>query len=263
MRTSIPLVVLALTACRAVDPAPADLDGQLHWFWDNGFSADDDGVHETVAALRLAVEADVAEDPLRGSVSDLSDEQIVPFVDGPQVASESTGFYLVNAFDCSMEQLEPVLIARDQDAQYLDFYDRYERTYTTDDDAYLARAAPELLWDIDLTASILGATYTEQLSGGVRYVRESGEEPAVMVQRTWLVEPAVFEEGSNKAFVQDYQIEVYAEVSPGRMLHAYGLWRETELGTGLTDESDLVINTTLNNLEDWDERTSELCRGDE
>lgn len=267
MRTGTTFVVLAslvaASACRKVEPAPEDLDGQFHWFWDHGFSAESEDIDEGIALMRDAVEADAAEEILRGSVSDLLDDQVEGYAPEGQLAEEAAGFYLVNTFDCTLEQLEPVLYELDQASQYLDIYERYDRVYTSDFQPYLDREVDVLTWDIDLDASILGANYREVLSGGIRYIPATDTTPGAIVQRTWLTAPAEFREGSNKTFEQDYQLEVYIEVEPGRMLHAYAIWRDIFLGAGLTADDGIVVNTTLNNLEDWDDRTEELCAGEE
>ena len=261
MRATLTLfVVSAAAGCRGVDPAPEDLDGQFHWFWDNAVSADDAPVHDAISAMRAAVELAGTDDVLRGSVTDLQPEQVEGYIAPGQSVDEAAGFFLVTHFPCTIAGLEPVLIERDQASQYLDIYDRYERVYTSDADAYLARSVPDLWWDIDLTATLLGATYDEVMSGGVRYLPADGDRPPAIVQRTWLLEPADFEDSSSKTFEQDYQLEVYVEVEPGTVMHAYATWREINLGLGFTQDDDVVINTTLNNLEDWDERTSELCQ---
>ena len=263
MRTSVAFGVLSLwvlPACRAVDPAPTDLDGQFHWFWNHGFVVDDADVHDAIDALRETTESAALEAVMRGAVSDLTAEEAEGFLPEGQLVEESAGFFLVNTFPCELEDLEPVLYELDQASQYLDIYVNYERTFTSDFDAYSARDVGILDWDIDLTASILGATYRELMAGSLRWVESDGERPSAIIQRTWLTEPAVFETGS-KRFEQDYQLEVYVQIAPGTVLHAYAIWREIFLGAGFSSDDDVVVNTTLNNLEDWDDRTSELCLG--
>lgn len=255
----IAAVVLALLAgCRAVEPAPDDLDGQLHWLWDHWEDAPDEDVHEALADLAADAAAALEEGPIRGTVSDLVAAQTEGF--SAQDPAEARGFFLVNTFSCELATLEPLLYRLDQDALYPGVYDRYERVYVSDLDAYLAREAPTLGWEIELDATILGSTYTEWLGGELRHLAATEEAPGVLLQRTWMPVPAVFESGS-RTFEQDYQLEAYVQRAPGEILHVYAIWREISLGLGLTQDDDAVVNVTLNNLEDWDEQTERLCGG--
>jgi hypothetical protein len=260
MRTSIASTLVLTAACRKVEPAPEDLDGLLGWTWANYDVAEDADVRAAALSLIDVAAITADSDALRGSATDLTPEVVAGFGPPGTDIAAARGFYLVKAFPCALPDLDPVLYHVDQPTLYPDAgYDAYDRQYTTDLNAYVERAAPTIGWDIALTATILGATYSEDLHGGLRWVPADGDEPAVILQRTWMPTEAVFEDGSSKTFTQDYQIELYVEQSPGEVIHLYGIWREMELGVGLTMDSDLAVNTTLNNLEDWDDRTSELC----
>ena len=63
---------------------------------------------------------------------------------------------------------------------------------------------------------------------------------------------------SDWTFEQDYQIELFWERAPGELVHAYGIWREMNVG-GLSAEDEGFVNVTLNNMVDWDEQTVALC----
>ena len=65
---------------------------------------------------------------------------------------------------------------------------------------------------------------------------------------------------STSSLTQNYEIEVFWEQSPGRVFHAYGMWREVTVGGfNLTIEDDGFFNLMLTNLIDWDTKTSALC----
>lgn len=249
-------VLLALTGCHRLDPAPADVDGLTHLFW-AGWSAEEDArLAEAVANADVAIAA-AAEDPIDGTLTDLTAEEaaLVP-VEGDPDPALAAGFFVGTHFACGLDRLQELVIALDQDVLYEGAYDAYDRTYTADDAAFVAGDAATLTWDITLESSLLGASFTEDLSGGVRRV-PTDLGPA-LVQRTWLLRPAEFE-GSGKSFDQDYQIEAYWETSPGTIAHLYGLWREFDYGGGFTQDNGAAIGIVVGNLKKWDEGTAELC----
>lgn len=249
-------ILAGLTGCRGVDPAPDDLDGILHWFWDNGDAASDDDFGESIATLHEVAGASL-EEASDGQVSRLSAEQVT-IVDGsPGVdPANAAGIFLLNPYACEADQLERILIHLAQDELYEGVYDTYDRRYTSDDGAFRGGDAESLTWDVDIAASILGSGYTEAIRGSIRRVETS--TGTAFLTRTWLTEPAEFE-GGNKSWPQDWQLEVYYEPEPGRIVHLYGMWREMDLGSGLSMEGEGVQRVTLNNLEDWDDETEVLC----
>jgi hypothetical protein len=250
---------LALScACRPVDPAPADIDGLFRWYWNEHVDASDADVHEALDNAVAVTGLPSIEDALRGSISRLGveDLEVIGGLEGVDPAA-ANGFYLVTTFDCTAAGLERIYAHLEQDELYVGVYDSYTRTYTSDAEAYFARETPFLDWDVELSSELLGTPYTEYLRGGLRWVPGAEGRGDTVIARTWMWQPSVFE-GSNKVFDQDYQIEVFYEVEPGRLLHLYGLWRHVDMG-GLTSDDDAVVNIVINNLIDWDEGTAELC----
>jgi len=257
--TALTIALLTMTGCKKVEPAPEDLDSLMQWFWEN-YEADDPAVLvEAVDNLHLEIGGDTFEDLEDGSLTSLSAEAAdgLPISPAPDVA-EARGFYLLNTFPCTLKTLESILYDLDQGSMYDDAYVTYRRSYLTDLDAYLDRQEDSLGWEVELTGDLLGADFTEWLQGGLRYLPDTGQGPALMA-RTFMTKPSAFEEGSNKVFDQDYQIEVFYERSPGEIMHAYGLWRTMDMGGGITMEDDAAVRIILNNLADWDDRTAELC----
>ena len=249
---------LALVGCRNVDPAPADVDGLLHFFWAGWSALDDDSLIEGVVNADFALGA--LDEPTDGRLTDLTpDEAAVVEVEGTPDPALAAGFFFAAKFACSIDPLEAIVIALEQDELYEGAYDTYTRAYTSDVDAYLGRTAPTLGWDVALTSSVLGGAFDETLRGEVRRVSviDAAFGP-VLVQRTWMPSPAVFE-GGNRSFTQDYQIEIYWERTPGEIVHLYGLWRAFDYGSGFTQENDAAIGIVINNLKKWDEGTAELC----
>ena len=111
---------------------------------------------------------------------------------------------------------------------------------------------------VSYSATILGTSYTADLLSGVRRIPELSPFGPALVTAAWLTGPADFDSDS-KSMDQDYQVEIYYERSPGEILHAYGVWREADFGSGFTSNDEGVQRLLLNSLADWDDTTVELC----
>ncbi len=263
MRTFIGGVVIGagLVGCKKVEPAPADLDGLLHWFWQLQADGTDEQLADGIRSLDEVIGADLTE-LVDGSLTDLSADEIALVGRTDATASAAAGVYMVNAFDCGREQLERILTYSEQDELYDGIYDSYTRSFDGDRDAFLDGTSQTLAWDVTYGATILGTSYIAELRSGVRRVPELDEEQspfgAALVTAAWLTGPATFESDS-KAMNQDYQVEIYYARSPGEILHAYGLWRQADFGSGFTSNDEGVQRLLLNSLADWDDTTVELC----
>ncbi len=261
------LVLAALTGCgacgTALDPAPAETDGNFRWIWLHYSDATDPEMADAVGKFRLAIGADQISDPVRGALHRLTPEELAPVQMSGADPSKARGFYIATSFPCTLQKAEEITYALNQDQLYSGTYDAYSRQYTSDFDAYLARKASTLTWDTSIKASILGSSYTEQLHGGMRRLGETSVASSVgpaLIVRTWLPSPAQFDPGSSSSFEQDYQLEIYFERSPGQLVHGYALWRQMKIGSlGLTTDNDTTVNTILDNLVKWDQKTAELC----
>jgi hypothetical protein len=257
---TIRMLVLALAACRNIEPAPTDVDGIAHWSWDNQAEADDAAVVDAVENLHVVVDGDAMTDPIDGTLTDLDgDEVAVIGLDDGRDPAAAAGMFYSGTIACPLDDLETVLIALNQD----DFfeYDRYERVYTSDDAAYLARTSPTLTWTVELDASLLGNKYTENLVGGMRRV-DVADAPhgPILLAHTFLPSPAVFSDG-NGSLDQDYQVELYWERAPGEVVHFYALWRQYDWGSGFDQDNEAAIRINLNGLADWDHDTEAICSG--
>jgi hypothetical protein len=272
-------LVLALGACKPIQEAPENLDDALHALWDLYPEGADEDIAIVTDALPLLVDLEALEDKATdGTQSRLVDEDLdrvdlfAPDDDEgtwarPDAAS-ARPLFLLNVFQCTRAQLEPLLYALDQQSQY-GSYDDYSRTYTSDIDAFVG-GAPTITWTADASASnIATGSYSQVLHGGLRRVpmrafdaddAQAGlfDDSHFLLARTWIPFPADTER-DNVSFDQDYQLEAYLPLTEGRMLHLYGVWRQMDLG-GLGDmENDSVARITLNGLLDWDKTTEALC----
>jgi len=250
------LPVVLLVACKPVRPAPEDLDGLQHWFFDNYDVADDAQMSEAIDLLHAAADGDTIEAASDGSATDLVVEQIAWSGRDDVDPEAAAGSFLLNPFACDVDTLAAILAYIDQNELY-EIYDSYDRDYTSDFDAWESGESATVTWEVDIGATLLGAEYTEHIEGGLRRVPTSFGD--AIVSRTWMTEDAQFGEGSAKEWPQDWQIEVYYPADDDKIVHLYGMWREMRLGSGLSTDDEGVLRIILNNLVDWDEKTAELC----
>lgn len=267
MWTRLAMLVLLSGCGPATVAAPDDLDGNLRWFWASSKDAKDADVVEAALKLQGAGKADTltADKPGRGFITRLSaDELAVVGLKDVVDPSKARGFFITNVFPCTLDKLEGIVAALDQKSQYPEAYDAYERTYSSDFDAYSRRAASTVTWDVTLTAKLVTAPYTSNLKGGLRRVTPPAGKTSfgpLLIARTWLPAPATFKNPDpSTSFEQDYQIEIFWERAPGEIFHAYGMWRDLRLGLGFTTEDNGIANTIMNGLIDWDKKTVELCK---
>lgn len=254
--------MLLLLACAPLDPAPADLDGLLHYLWDHY----DEGTDEQLAEVQRNVHAVLGEtltETIDGTVTDLDAEQVA-LVEMTDVDPEAAqGLFIARPVACTLEQLERVVSYLEQIELYPDAYETYSRSYTSDYDAYMARETPFLSWEIENTNTLLGAWYSSVAIGRLRYLPDLGSEltpfgPSLH-SRIVMTEPATFEEGSSKSLVQNYQLELFYERSAGELVHVYATWQEGDFGGGVSTEDEAVQRLVVNNMAAWDDDTEALC----
>jgi hypothetical protein len=199
--------------------------------------------------------------PLQVKIGDLTADDLALIGKTADPAAPQ-GMLLVDDLDCTLDQVERLVVAKNQTELYPDLYDAYTRTYVTNVQDLLMGKSPTVVWHTDYTASAVSRTYVAGLTGGAR--RVPGANPLggdVILSRTILDNPAKFIAGEDAAFDQDYQIELYYAVEPRKIRHFYALWRQFRIG-GLDAESDLYVNLVLGNLRDFDVRTGIICRND-
>lgn len=244
-----PLVLLlSLLACKAPpEEAVPDLDATVHWAWQSVETASPAEWSEMAAILDSHVGGS-----LRGTVSVLSHEEqaLVPLVE-PGDPDLALGLLSGGRIACDLAAVEKVVYALEQD-EIFSGYTAYERTYTSDLDAYEAREVDTLGWHTTYSATVL-ATYTADIDAVLRWTADG----PVLIERAWLPSPAVFESGSDR-FDQDYQLQVFWPVDDGTTGYLYGTWRELEYA-GLTLEESGVQNLILDRLEDWADELEAGC----
>lgn len=262
-RLLLSLLTLVTCAC-GVDPAPAKLVNLSPWLFAH-FDASDEELAQGVIALAGTVTQVDEDHPLKAAVGRLSAADIASLGLAQRDVSRARPMVLVTLLHCTMPQIRALVTDPDQNNLYADGtdkpYDSYVRTFDASRDEFLAAKTTRLDWTTVLSATQLGTTFTETLRGGVRTVPDLGKEQspfgAAMYARTFLTKPAVSSD-ADKSWDQDYQIEVFFERKPGRVVHLFAAWRHIDFGA-LTTDDDSMVSLMLDNFEKWDEKTSQRC----
>lgn len=227
------------------------------------YEKQEDAVRRALADLPgvlARTEATVSERPLKLRIGSIQPEQLEQIGFGAKDGTAAQGMLVVPELDCTLEQVQKLVVAKNQLELYPGLYDEYARNYTSSALDFVAGRASTVTWRTDYKASAIGNTYLANLTGGARRVRGVAPDGKdVLLSRTYLNEPAKFISGEDAAFDQDYQIELYWERTPGKTLHFYGLWRQFRIGQ-LSAKEDLYVALVLGNLIDFDVRTSKICR---
>ncbi len=268
MRLSFLLVGVGLIiGCKAgpVEVAPEGLDSNVKWFWVNGDSADDATMLDAAAKLGVAGKADSRTTPLKGPHREaLTPQDLAPVMLEQNDPSTTRGLLMVNTFNCTLEKLASILSDPEQTNLYPRVWDRHARTLTADRDAFLEGRLAKVAWDADIDITFpIDDRYTSKWKGSVRRLKAtpaSGLPSDVLVARTWLTAPATFASSSSSYLKQNYEMEVFWEQSPGRIFHAYGMWREVRVAAfNVTLNDSSFFNIVLDNLADWDAKTAAIC----
>lgn len=256
---ALPLVLLHC-GCRKVEPAPEELDALMHWMWSRYEDGLDDQLAEGGGNLWDAVDGEGWTEAWDGSLTPLTRDEAASVGVTDRDPADAPGVFLVNAYTCSLGELESILLHEAQDELYEGVYDRYERTYTSSREDFEARRTLTMGWQVSYDASLFGTSYTAGIDGGLRAVPEMevSAHGDLLMARTVMPEPAEFE-GDGRSQPQDYQLEIWQPRGDGSLLHVYGLWRQADFGAGITSEGEGSQRILLNNLRQWDDETEGHC----
>ncbi|MFO0601181.1 MAG: hypothetical protein U0228_38080 [Myxococcaceae bacterium] len=266
MRTSLLLAALLVSACAAPIPAAPDaIDSNLEWFWVHAVDGSDAELATGAAQLSVAGKADSRTSPLkaRGRVN-LTSDDLKPVGMGSVDPSTAHPIVMVDFFACTMDKLAAILSDPDQNAEYPGVWDKHDRTMHGDRDQFLAKSQPTISWDADMGATFpVGDPYTSKFKGSLRWVKPPKSEVPTdfLVARLWLTEPATFTQPDSKSWLKhDYEVEIFWEQAPNKIFHAYGMWRDVNIGGfGYTLDNNDFFTIVSNNLVDWDKKTEALC----
>ena len=261
------LVLLSVLGCKNVDPAPAGLDDLAHYFWDHFDDAETDALSAGIINLHAAIDGDSRADVTDGSISNLSLDQLAIVGMEHEDPSDAYGVFLANLVEgCSLEEIEYLTYAANQDELHPGTYVSYDRDYTTDIDSYLAGEEELLTWLTTYEVSGFASDYIASLDGWLRRVPEletvSTPYGPVLISRAVLTEPAYFSGSDERALFQDYQLEIYYERAPEEILHFYIIWRDMVPLANQDFSAESTQRLVLDGLATWDEDSESYCAGE-
>ena len=227
--------MLFIFGCQKIEPAPKDVDGLAHYLWQNFDGEVDDSLAEGIINLHQTIDADNLSEIQKGSISALTQEEINLVGKDNQDASLLNGVYFANIIPCSVEFAEQSIYATNQDELHPGDYVRYDRSYTSDFEAYTEREEFALNLGNQLPEETGLAIAMKfgwiRLCGMFRAfktlkIQKSIWGPAFL-SRGVLREVAYFDEDStDRGMFQDFQLEVYWPRAPKETVHFYFIWRE-------------------------------------
>jgi hypothetical protein len=260
------VIFWSMLACKAIEPAPTELDDLAHYFW-RDFDAEGELLAPGLVNLHSAIGGDDLEDKLDGSISDLSADQLELVGMGDLSPSRPAGIFIANVVNCSLEELEEHSYALNQGELHDGTYESYDRSYTSDFGAYTSGQVDSLEWESTYAVKGLGVEYAATIDGRMRYLpaidAESSPYGDAVFVRGVLAEPAYIE-GSDKerGLMQDYQMEVYYERAPRETVHFYVIWRDMIYTSSIDFDSESAQRLVIDGLYDWDEEAEEWCNGE-
>lgn len=252
-----------IIGCKAVEPAPTEINDLAHYFWDN-FEQTSDELAPAMLNLDAAIDAGSLEDAIDGTISDLSVDQLVAIGQDHNDPQLATGVFMANVVNCSLDALEEHSYALNQAELHAGTYDAYEREYTSDFDAYTERQVDALEWRSIYDVSGLGVAYTAIIDGRMRRLSAVDDETTpygdALLIRGVLAEPGYIEGSDNeRGLMQDYQLEVFYPVSANQTAHFYVIWRQMIYTSSIDFDSESAQRLVLDGLVDWDEEAEDWC----
>jgi hypothetical protein len=276
------MLLIALTACKHVEPAPADTEGAAKWLYANYDEGDAAGIADAVDKISDDLDAGSISDAIETTMTPLSadavatvdrvaveslDEDAQADVTDDQLDSgefvrlaDQQGMLIVTVIHCSLADVEELLAMPDQNTLH-GGYDAYERTWDADGDSYFAGETDRFTWSTDYTISTLGATYEANIHGGLRHVAAEDDDAFrfgdMVLGRAVLPEPATFTAGGDY-FRQDYQLDLIWERAQGETVHLFGVWRDMEL-SGIKSSNGAYISVVSDRSVESDGEIEDAC----
>ncbi len=247
------LMALVAAAC-ASDPAPEAITDVSHWLWRNYATATEERLADAVVALSGTVTQVTADKPLKALIAGLVPSDVALTGRTDVQASQVRGLLVVTEFGCKLSQIKKIHTAPNQDTLHPGAFKTYKRTYTQSRDAFVAGQLARLDWVSDITGDYGDGAMLE----GARMVPDLGKVQtpfgAALVGRSWLKAAAT---GSD--WKQDYEVDLYFERSPGRVVHMVAAWRQATFA-GFDMDTAFLQNIMLGSLVNWDKEIEKACQ---
>ena len=244
--------VLGLAGCTA-DPAPEAITDVSRWVWRNYAIATDARLADAVVALHGQVTAVTADEPLKVLVAELTQADVAQTGRSDVDPAKARGMLVVTEFGCKLAQVEKIHTAPNQHELHPGAFATYKRTYAQGRDAFLTGQVAKLDWTTDIT----GDYGNGRLIDSARHVADLGKVQtpfgAALVGRNWLQAAATGADWS-----QDYEVDIYYERTPGRVVHMIAAWRQASFA-GFSTDSSFLQNIMMDSFVNWDKEIEQHC----
>ena len=256
------MLFITFLACKSVDPAPEDIDGLSHYFWENYGNDDDPLISLGIQNAFLAIDPDNLTEALKGSISNLTREELALVGKEQENPDEMSGIFFANIINCPISVVEKGVYATNQDERHEGDYSEYNREYTSDLDSYESRETNRLSWSTNYTVETIGQRLSVHINGEIRYIEDTSEDSKgpIVLSRGVLAEDAYFEGSDDRGMFQDYQLEVYFPISETETVHYFTIWRDMVYTSTIDFSSETMQEIVLDGLIDWDLDAEAECQ---
>lgn len=260
----ITLITISMLACKKVEPAPTDIDGLSHFFWQHYDDTDMESLAEGIRNAHTAIDPENLSEALRGSISILSTEELALVGKEEEIPENMSGIFFANIINCPIETVEKGVYALNQDERHEGDYAEYERVYTSDLDSYENRSTPRLSWNTNYTVETIGQRLSVEINGEIVYIdnidAETTPHGSFFLSRGILGDDAYFEGSEDRGMFQDYQLEVYFQLSPTQTVHYFTIWRDMKYTSTIDFSSETMQGFVLDGMISWDEDAEAECQ---
>jgi hypothetical protein len=259
-------MVWLFVACKSVDPAPTDIDGLSHYFWQHYDDEEPESLADGIKNAFLAIDPSSLDEPMRGSITDLSREELDLIGKTDEPVGEASGIFFANIINCPINSVERGIYALNQDERHPGDYSAYNREYTMDLESYEEREEDWLGWHTTYSVDKLGVKMTVDIDGTIRYTSTIDEETTpygdFFLSRGILREDAPLEgnDDGDLGMFQDYQLEVYFQLSDNETVHFFTIWRDVRYTSSLDFSSEFLQGFVLDGMIDWDQDAEAECQ---
>ena len=149
----------------------------------------------------------------------------------------------------------------DQGALFPGRYEDYGRSYDDNRGCFLDQSCDQMEYEVSISQKILGKSIEYGIVGQLRRLRDEDGEPAGILIRSFMPEPALVggsSDGPNGSD-QNYQIEVVVPRKGKSHLHHYGAWSAGRLVGFGPEAEDFWSQRYLSAVEEWHDELDRLC----
>jgi hypothetical protein len=255
------ILCAAFLAC-APPPAPQGISGAAAWLYENYERADAAALGDALQKLHDDTDGPELEDGFSSLIGPLAPQALADVgLEGKNDPSTAQGMYVATLIDCPLDKVEKLHTALNQDELHSG-YKSYARVYTSSDADFFAGRADRVSWKTDYAIEpAVGDPYSATIHGEARRFAavKTFAQGRFLLGRAFLPAPGVFPAGSQDAFPQDYQLDVFYEREPGKTIHLFAVWRELRLG-GLSTKDGVMQSFMMGGFINGDKDTARNCK---